>query len=111
MRIVILATGNNNGAAGGLIGAAQNDQGAPLTIENCVVNANITGKGKFLAGGLIGSVSWSNAVTIKKCIAMGSVSNENGKGAGGLVDQTEGSQLRIAQHCKKRFLQKVRNTM
>lgn len=81
----ITATGNNNGAAGGLIGAAQNDQGAPLTIENCVVNANITGKGKFLAGGLIGSVSWSNAVTIKKCIAMGSVSNEKGQGAGGLV--------------------------
>ena len=81
----ITATGNNNGAAGGLIGAAQNDQGAPLTIENCVVNANITGKGKFLAGGLIGSVSWSNAVTIKKCIAMESVSNEKGQGAGGLV--------------------------
>lgn len=81
----ITATGNNNGAAGGLIGAAQNDQGAPLTIENCVVNANITGKGKFLAGGLIGSVSWSNAVTIKKCIAMGTVSSENGQGAGGLV--------------------------
>ena len=81
----ITATGNNNGAAGGLIGAAQNAQGAPLTIENCVVNANITSKGKFLAGGLIGSVSWSNAVTIKKCIAMGTVSNENGQGAGGLV--------------------------
>ena len=81
----ITATGNNNGAAGGLIGAAQNDQGAPLTIENCVVNANITSKGKFLAGGLIGSVSWSNAVTIKKCIAMGTVSSENGQGAGGLV--------------------------
>lgn len=81
----ITATGNNNGAAGGLIGAAQNAQGAPLTIENCVVNANITSKGKFLAGGLIGSVSWSNAVTIKKCIAMGTVSSENGQGAGGLV--------------------------
>ena len=34
---------------------------------------------------MIGSVSWSNAVTIKKCIAMGSVSNEKGQGAGGLV--------------------------
>ncbi len=81
----ITATGSNNGAAGGLIGAAQNAQEAPLTIENCVVNANITSKGKFLAGGLIGSVSWNNAVTIKKCIAMGTVSNENGQGAGGLV--------------------------
>ena len=81
----ITATGSNNGAAGGLIGAAQNAQEAPLTIENCVVNANITSKGKFLAGGLIGSVSWSNAVTIKKCIAMGTVSSENGQGAGGLV--------------------------
>lgn len=81
----ITATGSNNGAAGGLIGAAQNAQEAPLTIENCVVNANITSKGKFLAGGLIGSVSWNNAVTIKKCIAMGTVLNENGQGAGGLV--------------------------
>lgn len=81
----ITATGSNNGAAGGLIGAAQNAQEAPLTIENCVVNANITSKGKFLAGGLIGSVSWNNAVTIKKCIAMGTVSSENGQGAGGLV--------------------------
>lgn len=81
----ITATGSNNGAAGGLIGAAQNAQEAPLMIENCVVNANITSKGKFLAGGLIGSVSWNNAVTIKKCIAMGTVSNENGQGAGGLV--------------------------
>lgn len=81
----ITATGNNDGAAGGLIGAAQNAQEAPLTIENCVVNANITSKGKFLAGGLIGSVSWNNAVTIKKCIAMGTVSSENGQGAGGLV--------------------------
>lgn len=81
----ITATGNNNGAAGGLIGAAQNAQGAPLTIENCVVNANITGKGSSLAGGLIGYVSSSNAVTIEKCIAMGSVSNEKGQGAGGLV--------------------------
>lgn len=81
----ITATGSNNGAAGGLIGAAQNAQEAPLTIENCVVNANITSKGKFLAGGLIGSVSWNNAVTIKKYIAMGTVSNENGQGAGGLV--------------------------
>ncbi len=34
---------------------------------------------------MIGSVSWSNAVTIKKCIAMGNVSNEKGQGAGGLV--------------------------
>lgn len=81
----ITATGSNNGAAGGLIGAAQNTQGAPLTIENCVVNADITSEGKFLAGGLIGSVSWNNAVTIKKCIAMGTVSNEKGQGAGGLV--------------------------
>ena len=81
----ITATGNNNGAAGGLIGAAQNAQGAPLTIENCVVNANITGKGSSLAGGLIGYVSSSNAATIEKCIAMGSVSNEKGQGAGGLV--------------------------
>ena len=81
----ITATGSNDGAAGGLIGAAQNTQGAPLTIENCVVNADITSEGKFLAGGLIGSVSWNNAVTIKKCIAMGTVSNEKGQGAGGLV--------------------------
>lgn len=48
-------------------------------------NADITSEGKFLAGGLIGSVSWNNAVTIKKCIAMGTVSNEKGQGAGGLV--------------------------
>ena len=81
----IKATGSNNGAAGGLIGAAQNAQGALLTIENCVVNANITSEGKFLAGGLIGSVNNNNAVTIEKCIAMGTVSNEKGQGAGGLV--------------------------
>ena len=81
----ITATGSNNSGVGGLIGAAQNAQGAPLTIENCVVNADITGKGSSLAGGLIGSVSNSDVVTIKKCIAMGSVSNEKGQGAGGLV--------------------------
>ena len=79
----ITATGSNNSGVGGLIGAAQNAQGAPLTIENCVVNADITGKKTSLAGGLIGSVSWSNAVTIKKCIAMGTVSAD--QGAGGLV--------------------------
>uniref|UniRef100_UPI00307ACB1A ZmpA/ZmpB/ZmpC family metallo-endopeptidase-related protein n=1 Tax=Clostridium sp. TaxID=1506 RepID=UPI00307ACB1A len=81
----ITATGSNNSGVGGLIGAAQNAQGAPLTIENCVVNADITGKKTSLAGGLIGSVSWSNAVTIKKCIAMGTVSTVEDKGSGGLV--------------------------
>lgn len=81
----ITATGYNDSGAGGLIGAVQTINGAPLMIENCVVNADITGKTTSLAGGLIGSVSRSNVVTIKKCIAMGAVSNENGKGAGGLV--------------------------
>lgn len=81
----ITATGSNNSGVGGLIGAAQNAQGAPLTIENCVVNADITGKGSSLAGGLIGSVSNSDVVTIKKCIAMGTVSTVEDKGSGGLV--------------------------
>ena len=81
----ITATGNNNIGAGGLIGAVQTTNGAPLTIENCVVNANITGKGSSLAGGLIGSVSQNDVVTIKKCIAMGSVSTVEDKGSGGLV--------------------------
>ncbi|WP_448863229.1 carboxypeptidase regulatory-like domain-containing protein [Clostridium sp.] len=81
----ITATGYNDSGAGGLIGAVQTTNGAPLMIENCVVNADITGKTTSLAGGLIGSVSKSNVVTIEKCIAMGTVSNENGKGAGGLV--------------------------
>ena len=81
----ITATGSNNSGVGGLIGAAQNAQGAPLTIENCVVNADITGKGSSLAGGLIGSVSNSDVVTIEKCIAMGSVSTVEDKGSGGLV--------------------------
>lgn len=81
----ITATGYNDSGAGGLIGAVQTTNGAPLTIENCVVNADITGKTTSLAGGLIGSVSKSDVVTIEKCIAMGTVSNENGKGAGGLV--------------------------
>ena len=81
----ITATGSNNRGVGGLIGAAQNAQGAPLTIENCVVNADITGKGSSLAGGLIGSVSNSDVVTIKKCIAMGTVSTVEDKGSGGLV--------------------------
>lgn len=76
----ITATGSNNSGVGGLIGAAQNAQGAPLTIENCVVNADITGKGSSLAGGLIGSVSNSDVVTIKKCIAMGTVSTVEDKG-------------------------------
>lgn len=81
----ITATGSNNSGVGGLIGAAQNAQGAPLTIENCVVNADITGKGSSLAGGLIGSVSNSDVITIKKCIAMGTVSTVEDKGSGGLV--------------------------
>ncbi|WP_448861940.1 carboxypeptidase regulatory-like domain-containing protein [Clostridium sp.] len=81
----ITATGYNDSGAGGLIGAVQTTNGAPLMIENCVVNADITGKTTSLAGGLIGSVSKSDVVTIEKCIAMGTVSNENGKGAGGLV--------------------------
>lgn len=81
----ITATGYNDSGAGGLIGAVQTTNGAPLTIENCVVNADITGKTTSLAGGLIGSVSKSDVVTLEKCIAMGTVSNENGKGAGGLV--------------------------
>lgn len=81
----ITATGSNNSGVGGLIGAAQNAQGAPLTIENCVVNADITGEGSSLAGGLIGSVSNSDVVTIKKCIAMGTVSTVEDKGSGGLV--------------------------
>ena len=37
----ITATGYNDSGAGGLIGAVQTTNGAPLTIENCVVNADI----------------------------------------------------------------------
>lgn len=81
----ITATGYNDSGAGGLIGAVQTTNGAPLTIENCVVNADITGKTTSLAGGLIGSVSKSDVVTIKKCIAMGTVSTVEDKGSGGLV--------------------------
>lgn len=81
----IAATGNSYSGAGGLIGAVQTTNGAPLTIENCVVNADITGKTTSLAGGLIGYVSSSNVVTIKKCIAMGTVSTVEDKGSGGLV--------------------------
>lgn len=81
----ITATGINYSGAGGLIGAVQTTNGAPLTIENCVVNADITGKTTSLAGGLIGYVSSSNVVTIKKCIAMGTVSTVEDKGSGGLV--------------------------
>lgn len=81
----IMATGYNDSGAGGLIGAVQTTNGAPLTIENCVVNADITGKTTSLAGGLIGSVSKSDVVTIKKCIAMGTVSTVEDKGSGGLV--------------------------
>ena len=79
----ITATGSNNSGVGGLIGATQNDQANPLTIQNCVVDADITGEGSSLAGGLIGSVSWG--VTIENCIAMGTVSADQGQGAGGLV--------------------------
>ena len=81
----ITATGSNNSGVGGLVGAVQTTSVAPLTIENCVVNADITGKGSSLAGGLIGSVSNSDVVTIKKCIAMGTVSTVEDKGSGGLV--------------------------
>lgn len=81
----ITATGYNDSGAGGLIGAVQTTNGAPLTIKNCVVNADITGKTTSLAGGLIGSVSKSDVVTIKKCIAMGTVSTVEDKGSGGLV--------------------------
>lgn len=81
----ITATGYNDSGAGGLIGAVQTTNGVPLTIENCVVNADITGKTTSLAGGLIGSVSKSDVVTIKKCIAMGTVSTVEDKGSGGLV--------------------------
>ena len=81
----ITATGYNDSGAGGLIGAVQTTNGAPLTIENCVANADITGKTTSLAGGLIGSVSKSDVVTIKKCIAMGTVSTVEDKGSGGLV--------------------------
>lgn len=109
-----LAT-TGNCAAGGLIGQVQS---GTLEIQNCIVNAEIENKDnnnrESLAGGLVGSVKVKNGtqLNIMNCIAMGSVSTNSGRGAGGLVGG-QGKQLQLirAQHCKKRFPQTVRNTM
>lgn len=74
-------------AAGGLIGQVQS---GALTIQNCIVNADIKNEGQVsdsLAGGLVGSVyvAIGSQLNIKNCIAMGSVSTNLGSGAGGLV--------------------------
>lgn len=74
-------------AAGGLIGQVQS---GALTIQNCIVNADIKNQGSVndsLAGGLVGSVRVvsGSQLNIKNCIAMGSVSTNLGRGTGGLV--------------------------
>ena len=75
-------------AAGGLIGQVQSGS---LEIQNCIVNADIenkgNNKGESLAGGLVGSVQVGNdkQLNIMNCIAMGRVSTDAGRGAGGLV--------------------------
>ena len=74
-------------AAGGLIGQVQS---GTLTIQNCIVNADIKNEGQVnesLAGGLVGSVRVviGSQLNIKNCITMGSVSTNLGRGAGGLV--------------------------
>ena len=76
-----------NCAAGGLIGQVQS---GALTIQNCIVNADIKNQGSVndsLAGGLVGSVRVvsGSQLNIKNCIAMGSVSTNLGRGTGGLV--------------------------
>ena len=82
-----LAT-TGNCAAGGLIGQVQS---GTLEIQNCIVNAEIENKDnnnrESLAGGLVGSVKVKNGtqLNIMNCIAMGSVSTNSGRGAGGLV--------------------------
>lgn len=81
-----LAT-TGNCAAGGLIGQVQS---GALTIQNCIVNADIKNQGSVndsLAGGLVGSVRVvsGSQLNIKNCIAMGSVSTNLGRGTGGLV--------------------------
>lgn len=82
-----LAT-TGNCAAGGLIGQVQS---GTLEIQNCIVNAEIENKynnnRESLAGGLVGSVKVKNGtqLNIMNCIAMGSVSTNSGRGAGGLV--------------------------
>lgn len=75
-------------AAGGLIGQVQL---GTLNIQNCIVNADIENQDnnskESLAGGLVGSVQVENnkQLNIMNCIAMGSVSTDAGRGAGGLV--------------------------
>ena len=74
-------------AVGGLIGQVQS---GALTIQNCIVNADIKNEGQVnesLAGGLVGSVRVviGSQLNIKNCITMGSVSTNLGRGAGGLV--------------------------
>ncbi|WP_337800544.1 ZmpA/ZmpB/ZmpC family metallo-endopeptidase-related protein, partial [Clostridium sp.] len=74
-----LAT-TGNCAAGGLIGQVQS---GALTIQNCIVNADIKNQGSVndsLAGGLVGSVRVvsGSQLNIKNCIAMGSVSTNLG---------------------------------
>lgn len=81
----LVTTGNC--AAGGLIGQVQS---GALTIQNCIVNADIKNQGSVndsLAGGLVGSVRVvsGSQLNIKNCIAMGSVSTNLGRGTGGLV--------------------------
>lgn len=75
-----LAT-TGNCAAGGLIGQVQS---GALTIQNCIVNADIKNQGSVndsLAGGLVGSVRVvsGSQLNIKNCIAMGSVSTNLGQ--------------------------------
>ena len=82
-----LAT-TGNCAAGGLIGQVHS---GTLENQNCNVNAEIENKDnnnrESLAGGLVGSVKVKNGtqLNIMNCIAMGSVSTNSGRGAGGLV--------------------------
>lgn len=80
---------NANDAVGGLVGEVSGGT-TSVEVQNCVVDAEIVNTGdytnKSLAGGLIGHIpQFGTEITIEKCITLGTVEINKGRGAGGLV--------------------------